>query len=103
MILRKTLSLLTRSGCLQNQCRFLKIERKIPKIKVWKLLVLLPAPFIGGYALKYVLFYYNEGFRDYLRQSDPNWKTIGPVEQTQNEIDSEDIKKEIESMKKSIS
>ena len=103
MILRKSLSLLTRNECLQNPSRCLRIEQKRQKVKVWKLLASIPAIFGGGYALKYALFYYNEGFRDYLRQTDPSWKNIELDGQTQKEIDSKDIKKEIESMKKSIS
>ena len=105
MIVRKSLSLsLTKSDCLQVPCRFLRTEKKTPKFKVWKLLASIPAIFVGGYAMKYAFFYYNEDFRDYLRQTDPSWKNIGPPpRQTQKEIDSEDIKKEIESMKKSIS
>ena len=103
MILRKSLFLLTRREYLQNPCRFLRIKQERPKIKVWKLLVSIPAIFVGGYSLKYALFYYNEGFRDYLQQTDPSWKNIELDGQTQKEIDSKDIKKEIESMKKSIS
>ena len=103
MIFRKSLFLLTRRESLQNPCRFIRIKQERPKIKVWKLLVSIPAIFVGGYALKYALFYYNEGFRDYLRQTDPSWKNIELDGQTQKEMDSKDIKNEIESMKKSIS
>ena len=102
MILRKSVSLLVTNDFIQNSCRYLRVEPKKRTIKVWKLLVLLITPIVAGYGMKYAGFYYNEGFRDYLRQSDPSWKNIGPPE-AQKEFDSENIKKEIESVKKSIS